>query len=607
MHKCSEIWKAKTDVEKETNVEIESQGNENNKVGNTNTEWGLNKLGIEPYIKEKYEIYHEALDSPKKYATQYSQDGNNYRNEGKFDEALKCHEKALILNKLMGKEKDVIISYNRIGNLHKYKGEWDKAFEYYKEALKIARDSDLEDQELICLDIIGNLHKEIGEWDEALTYYQESLSFATKNELDRETCISLNLIGNLFQQKGEWKKASNQYIKSLEIAKKNNDKKQISIVYNALGTLHEYKGELNKALRYYENSLEYRKITDKIGYLICYNNLGRIYLKTGNKKKARTFFAKSLDIANRNEIQLTIPIAKNLGELSGTSYLILFKIENLEKIAQINDEYEYIVKNLEKISSNAEKFGARPLEALVYLKLGDVYIDKYEANDNSIERMSDLENAEKYYNMCLKSSDALKLFFQKALAFKGLGIIEYKKEKFYNCKQYFESSLNTLRIVGASFEIQKITLQYAKALVKCNNKFSAEIAAKSIEADAYKCENYEILIKTYLLLGDLAIAEGKTFKDKTFAYYLDSLKISQFDPNTYVKTCYQLIFRMQKMRTEMLKEFLCLMIDENKDIYFDHFLKALDAKILKIQISDMPLPKSLTFELDKFNVTETKE
>ena len=60
------------------------------------------------------------------------------------------------------------------------------------------------------------------------------------------------------------------------------------------------------------------------------------------------------------------------------------------------------------------------------------------------------------------------------------------------------------------------------------------------------------------------------------------------------------------MKTDMLREFLNLVMTENKDVYFDYFLKALSAKIQNIQVSKIKLPKFLTLELNKFNFANTE-
>ena len=55
--------------------------------------------------------------------------------------------------------------------------------------------------------------------------------------------------------------------------------------------------------------------------------------------------------------------------------------------------------------------------------------------------------------------------------------------------------------------------------------------------------------KLILLLGDIAAKQ----EDK-YEYYLKSLETAEFNPKIYVRNCYHLIFRMQKMDQEGLTE-----------------------------------------------------
>ena len=159
----------------------------------------------------------------------------------------------------------------------------------------------------------------------------------------------------------------------------------------------------------------------------------------------------------------------------------------------------------------------------------------------------------------------------------------------------FRKSFEILRKLGASFELQKTTLEYAKALYENNNLFEAEIRAKSVAFDAQKSKNYELLRKTYLLLGDIA-----TKKEDKYEYYLKSLETAEFNPKIYVRNCYHLIFRMQKMDKEELMKFITLLKGQNDEKYFDLFLEALDNKINGKMYEMGKLPSSLAQELEKF-------
>ncbi|HWQ48314.1 MAG TPA: tetratricopeptide repeat protein [Methanosarcina sp.] len=208
--------------------------------------------------------------------------------------------------------------------------------------------------------------------------------------------------------------------------------------------------------------------------------------------------------------------------------------------------------------------------------------------------MKNLEVAEDNYHKAFELAKNLEMPLQEAKATRGLGIVASKKGNMDESEKYFRKSVEILRKLGAPFELQKTTLEYAKALYENNNHFEAETRAKSVAFDAQKSKNYELLRKTYLLLGDIAAKQ-----DDKYEYYLKSLETSEFNPKIYVRNCYHLIFRMQKMDQAGLMKFITLLKEQNDEKYFDLFLEALNNKIEGKKYDLSGLPGSLVQELEK--------
>ena len=89
-------------------------------------------------------------------------------------------------------------------------------------------------------------------------------------------------------------------------------------------------------------------------------------------------------------------------------------------------------------------------------------------------------------------------------------------------------------------------------------------------------------------------------QEDKYEYYLKSLETAEFNPKIYVRNCYHLIFRMQKMDQEGLMKFITLLKGQNDEKYFDLFLEALDNKIEGKMYEMSKLPSSLAQELEKF-------
>ena len=58
---------------------------------------------------------------------------------------------------------------------------------------------------------------------------------------------------------------------------------------------------------------------------------------------------------------------------------------------------------------------------------------------------------------------------KEATAIRGLGIVASKKGDIYESEKYFRKSFEILKKLGASFELQKTTLEYAKVLYENDN------------------------------------------------------------------------------------------------------------------------------------------
>ena len=391
----------------------------------------------------------------------------------------------------------------------------------------------------------------------------------------QETAIKLH-------KKGEWDKALEFYEKSLEIKEELGDKHGISSSYNNLGSLYSDKGEWDKALEFYEKSLEIKEeLGDKQGISITFSNLGELNLKSGNWDTAKKYLENSLEIAEKLAPISTVSILNNLGELS-----------------RLEDKYDDAMNFLEESMNIAKDVGVKPEEIDILEKFGDVYLSKYMADEKA--EIKYLESAENNYCDAFELAKSLETPLKEATAARGLGIVASKKGDIDKSKRCFRESFEILRKLGASFELQKTTLEYAKVLYENNYLFEAEIRAKSVAFDAQKSKNYELLRKAYLLLGDIA-----TKQEDKYEYYLKSLETAEFNSKIYVRNCYHLIFRMQKMDQAGLMKFIILLKGQNDEKYFDLFLEALNNKIEDKKYDISELPNSLAQEFEKFEAKLT--
>ena len=458
------------------------------------------------------------------------------------------------------------------------RGEWGQALEYFEKTLTISEE--LGDKQGIsnALSTIGAVYHDRGEWGQALEYFEKKLTFS--KELGDEQGISnaLSNIGVVYHDnRGDWVQALEYFEKKLTFSEELGDKQGISNALNNIGVVYLNRGDWGQALEYFEKKLTIsEELGDKQGISTTLNNIGEINIKNGDLDEAK------------NNLENSLAIAEELAPISTVDVLV-----NQSELWRLDDRYNLAFETLENALQIATDAGAKPQEIEILEKLADTHISKYIADKEE----KNLSSAEKFYKKALELAMSMKRPLEEAIAIRGVGIVQAKKGDITASKMSFEKSIETLRRLGAIFELQKTSLGYAKALYENNDIVEAEIAAKSAAFDALCNDYHEPLVKAHLLLGDIAMSLGEQYK-----YYLDSLKEAEFNPKIYVKTCFFIIFRMKKMEKQVLCRFISSLKEINKDKSFDKFLDALNARIAGKKPDTDGLPSSLVQELESFRL-----
>jgi tetratricopeptide (TPR) repeat protein len=485
--------------------------------------------------------------------------------------------KALQSKRELGDKQGISTTLNNIGKVYQNRGEWARALEYYDKSLTIKEE--LGDKQGIstALNNIGKVYQNRGEWARALEYYDKSIILAKELGSKQGISNALGNIGIVYLNRGEWGRALEYYEKSIILAKELGSKQGISNVLGNIGIVYLKRGEWGQALEYYEKSLTIsEELGDKQVISNALGNIGEINIKKGDLEEAKINLEKSL------------AIAEELAPISTVGALA-----NLSELWERDDRYDDAFTTLEKALQIVIHAGAKPQEIEILEKLANTYISKYIADNEK----KNLSSAEKFYKKALDLARSLKMPLQEAIAIRGIGIVQAKKGDITASKKSFKESIETLRSLGAIFELQKTALEYARALYENSDIVEAEIAAKIAAFDALRNEYREPLVKTYLLLGDITMSQ-----ENQYGYYLDCLKAAEFNPKIYVKTCFFLIFRMKKMEKQVLVKFITSLKEINKDKSFDNFLNALNARIAGKEYDTAGLPGSLVEEIESFSL-----
>ncbi|HEY9246492.1 MAG TPA: tetratricopeptide repeat protein [Candidatus Methanoperedens sp.] len=512
-----------------------------------------------------------------KTADELLNNGIDLFNKGEWDRASECWENAKEIYLELRDKQGISNTLGNLGLVYQNKGEWEHAIEFYEKSLKISEE--LGDKHGIsnALNNLGTIYQNKGEWEHAIEFYEKSLKIS--EELGDKQGISnaFNNLGLVFQDKGEWEHAIEFYEKCLKISEELGDKKGIAYTLNNLGNVHQNKGKWEHAIEFYEKCLKIsEELGDKQGIACTLGNIGELQIINGNWDEAKKNLERSFAIAEKLAPIATVEAQINIGEL--------FRLE---------DQYNDAFRKLQDALQIAGRVGSKTQEILILEKLGDTHIDKYTADKNN----ENLSSAEKFYDLSRRLAKSLNSPLQEATAIRGIGVVQAKKRDMVASKRSFRSSIEILRRLGACFELQKTLLEYARILYQTNVLVEAEMVAKASAFDALRNDYRELLMKLYLLLGDIEMR-----KEEQYEYYLEALRASEFNPKIYVRTCFILIFRMRTMERQTLLKFIESLkeVNRGKDIYFNQFLEALNAKIEGKTCDISDLPSSLEQEIKKF-------
>lgn len=185
-------------------------------------------------------------------------------------------------------------------------------------------------------------------------------------------------------------------------------------------------------------------------------------------------------------LEKSLAIAEELAPIATVDVLA-----NLSELWRFDDRYDDAFSTLEKALQIVIHVGARPKEINILEKLADTYISKYIVD----KKEECLSSAEKNYTKALEIARSLKMPLQEATAIRGIGSVQAKKGDITASKESFKNPIETLRRLGALSDLQKTSLDYARALYENNYSAEAEIAAKSAAFDALRNEYREPLVK----------------------------------------------------------------------------------------------------------------
>ncbi len=298
-------------------------------------------------------------------------------NSGNVSRAIELSKKLIVesdkRNDYLGKK----TAYHMLGEIY-YDNDYDKSIKYYKKYINVLKKEDKEPEKIsYAYNVIGLLLKKKGKYKEALDSMFLSLEIARQINNGHRMAVAYSNIGLIFRIFKFYDKSIYYHKKSIEAENQWNKDADFTKDYINIAMCYENKKDYENALFYYKKALDSSKKHNALyERVIIYNNLGAFYIDRGADDKAFFYYKKALELSKKGNYDDILPYI-----YSGMGELFLHKKE-LKKALK----YELMALHINKEDI---------LKKEVYRLLSKIYLE-----------LEDSENAKKYFNLYLKSTES---------------------------------------------------------------------------------------------------------------------------------------------------------------------------------------------------------
>jgi tetratricopeptide (TPR) repeat protein len=295
-------------------------------------------------------------------ASTYNNMGDILRDQGKPEQALELHTKALAICQKSSGEKPLSMladTYTNMANALYYQDKLEEALSLYEQALDILKKNEANNQFSIgtVCNNMANIHYEKGNRERALDLYELALdiyksTLGTEHPSVAETYANM---ANVLFYKGQLEDALDLLRKVLDIRQKTlgenhrtvtDTYKKIANVYSNLALRLQTQGRLEKSLELYEEELEIRRKLPGNGnshdlkIADVYSNMALVLDKQDKIEEASEMLTKALDIRS-----------KELGAEHQSVTRTNREIAQMRQRREVGEQRQRVAPNSEKLES----------------------------------------------------------------------------------------------------------------------------------------------------------------------------------------------------------------------------------------------------------------
>lgn len=479
---------------------------------------------------------------------------------GKYDEAEKCWNRALVLCRERENFWGEGITYNNLGSMHLQRNDWDRAVQCQTRALESFR----------------RTQPDFVEWAPfglAQTYNQLALIFKTKGNLEgaiqnlelsldefsklkgdygglsrAEACL---ILGYVFHDVGDWNQAMDYYDAACKIFERLQVPSRLAACYSALSTAFADRRDWESADKFFQEAMRtLAGVGDLRGIAQIYSNFGSLYFRKSDWENSESFYREAQRLYKQLDDQKGIAEA-----LTGLAW-----------IHQGRGEWNQAIESLEAAGKIYTNLGNTNGTAQIQAGLASVYLGR-----------ADWDQALELYHQALQSFEKLGARNQAGLIRLNIGWVHGQKgdyqragELYEQAKNIFEELGNQLGMSNAYIRLGTINQQLGKLdtalalyeqgrqiaerMSNVRDILNAEVAIASVYHNMGRWDEaiavYASALKLYRELGDKfgvvhvqmnigSVYGGKGEWDKAIQCYQEAFEISESLQNTHDKAAAQ--------------------------------------------------------------------
>ncbi len=235
-------------------------------------------------------------------ATNFSNLGSIYNDQGDYLKSIELYQKALEISRELNDKKSEALNLNNLASVYSSQGNYGLALPLVEQALEMSIEQKNPTGEMTYRSNLAYIYASLGDYPKALEAHQQVLSLADELKTPGIKAVALRAIGNIYNYQGQYTQAIDSLQKSLTIDQSIGNPTGIILTEGSLSKIYIKLGQSVKALELGQRSLARSQAIGAGSLEIeALQNLAEIYADQGDFQSAQASFQKALDLANKSE------------------------------------------------------------------------------------------------------------------------------------------------------------------------------------------------------------------------------------------------------------------------------------------------------------------